>query len=445
LGARLLALNVLLDVHLQGAYASLALGERLGRSALAPRDKRLATELTYGALANQIRLDYMIDAYLDRKDVEAVVRDILRLGAYQLFFLDRVPSNAAVDEAVKLTRAKDRESFTGLVNAVLRTMLREPKRVVYPDADAQPALALSVRHSVPLWLAQRLIECYGADVAWQIAAYDPPDQPVTVRANLERITARDFEAYLARRGFQVQPGVVPGAYRIRQPGDLSREAEFRRGLFSIQGESSMLAALAVGARPGWNVLDACAAPGGKTALLAQVLGGSGRVHAWDVHEHRVELLRGMARRLGLDNVRPVLRDAAVPRPEMDATFDAVLVDAPCSGTGVMLSKPDVKYRQTPESVSALVQIQAALLRTCSRYVKPGGTLVYATCSILPEENARQTAAFLAENPAFTWQNIAPALPEPLRPLADGGQVQLLAHRDGLDGFYIARMQRVGGY
>ena len=441
----MVALDVLGDVHQRDAYATLALGDRLNRNtALQPRDKRLVTELVYGTLENRIRLDYMLDHYLERAELEPVVRDILRLGAYQLFFLDRVPGSAAVDESVKLTRAKQREPFTGLVNAVLRTMIREPERVTYPDFAQEPARSISLTHSLPLWLAERLIAAYGPETTQDIAGYRPETPFVTVRRTAEHITAEAFEAYLNRRHLAFSPGMAPGAYRIERPGDLTEEPEYKQGLFSIQGESSMLAALAVGVQPGWAVLDACAAPGGKTALLAETLRGSGRVHAWDVHAHRVELLRSMAKRLRLDNVRPALRDATVLREDLIGTMDAVLLDAPCTGTGVVLDKPDIKYRQTPESIVELTELQGKLLETCARYVRPGGVLVYSTCSILPEENAAQVASFLEKHPEFVPQGLAETMPEALRTRVVDSQVQLLPHRDDAEGFFIARMVRCDG-
>jgi len=204
----------------------------------------------------------------------------------------------------------------------------------------------------------------------------------------------------------------------------------------------MLAALAVGVRPGCTVLDACAAPGGKTALLAETMRGSGRVHAWDLHEHRVELLKAMTTRLLLDNVRPARRDAALFRQEMEGAMDAVLVDAPCSGLGVITGKPDIKYRQTPDTVAAVIETQARILDACCRYVKPGGTLVYATCSILPEENGAQIDAFLARHPEFAPRGLAERLPERFRGRVADSRLQLFAHQDGIDGFFIARMARV---
>ena len=205
----------------------------------------------------------------------------------------------------------------------------------------------------------------------------------------------------------------------------------------------MLAAQAVQARPGMQILDACAAPGGKTCLMAEQMGTSGRVHAWDVHAHRVALIRAAALRLGLDNVRPAERDARKPADGMKLMMDAVLVDAPCSGLGVIAEKPDIKYRKTEEELGALPPLQLEILSACAEAVKVGGLLVYATCTILPAENREVVAAFLANHPNYEPDNDDGWLPEALRPRLTDGMLQILPHRDNMDGFFIARLRRKG--
>ena len=222
--------------------------------------------------------------------------------------------------------------------------------------------------------------------------------------------------------------------------DVGRDADFLQGRFSIQGESSMMACLALSPKRGAQVLDACAAPGGKACLLAEMMGGSGRVQAWELHPHRTELIAAQARRLHLENVRPMTRDASVHRADLDETMDAVLLDAPCSGLGVMADKPDVKYRVTPESVAELTALQSRLLDAVAPYVKKGGTLVYSTCSVLKDENERQIAAFLARHPEFEAEDLPESIPEIFRRHAGQG-LQLLPHRDHVGGFYICRMRR----
>jgi 16S rRNA (cytosine967-C5)-methyltransferase len=222
--------------------------------------------------------------------------------------------------------------------------------------------------------------------------------------------------------------------------EIGHDAGFVGGKFSIQSESSMMAAMAVEPKRGMQILDCCAAPGGKSCLMAELMGGSGRVQAWELHEHRTELITAQVKRLGLENVRPMTRDAAVVRLDLEGTMDAVLLDAPCSGLGVMSDKPDVKYRVTPESVQELTGIQASLLDAVAPYVREGGTLVYSTCSMLKCENVQQVEAFLARHPEFEIDKLPESIPEKFRQHYGVG-LQLLPHRDGVEGFYIARMRR----
>lgn len=440
---RLIALNVLQDVSRGGAYAALALSQRLRESRLTPRDRNLVTELVYGTLERQITLDYFLDRLMERPDIECLVRDILRMGAYQILYLTRIPESAAVDESVSLARMLDRAPFTGLVNGVLRSLAREKNSLPWPDPQTAPVLAIAIAHSLPSWIVERLLESYSAEEAGAIAGYMPTGRHITVRRTPDRMTTADFEAMMTRKNWQWTPGRLPGVYAISGAGDVGLDKEYLQGLYSVQSESSMLAAMAVAPARGNSVLDACAAPGGKTAVLSELLHGTGRVYAWDVHAHRVELIRGMVRRLKLDNVRPAERDATVVREDMTGAMDAVLLDAPCSGLGVMLSKPDVKLRQTPESVSALVTLQRQLLDACCQYVRPGGALVYATCTILPEENIRQVEAFLDRHPEFERDDtgLRAVMPDFVREHIEEGTVQLQAYRDGAEGFFIARLKR----
>ncbi|MDR0929745.1 MAG: 16S rRNA (cytosine(967)-C(5))-methyltransferase RsmB [Oscillospiraceae bacterium] len=440
---RMTALQILQDVSRQDAYAQLALGKRLRESRLNQRDKDFVTELVYGTLERRLTLDYFLNQKLNRPDLESVARDLLRMGAYQLLFLDKVPAHAAVDESVKLTPLLHREAFSGLINQVLRAIARDKGNLPWPDRAADPAEYLSVRHSLPRWIVERLIAAYGEAEAEAIAAFRPEERRLTIRRTDDRFPPAAFEAMMTEWGWQWQQGRLPGSYTVEKIGDVGIDKGYLQGRYTVQSESSMLAALAVSPARGATVLDACAAPGGKTACLAQQMGGSGRVHAWDIHDHRVELIRSMIKRLHLDNVRPATRDATSPREDLFGMMDAVLIDAPCSGLGVMLQKPDVKYRQTTEAVAALTETQRKLFDTCANYVKPGGVLVYATCSILPEENADQVNAFLARNAAFSLDEagLLKALPAPFAERVQGGMVQLLAHRDGTEGFFIARLRR----
>lgn len=443
LAPRRVALETLLDVGRSDAYASLALDKRLAQADFGPRDRAFVTKLVYGTLENRLKLDWCIDQFLEGdKELEPTVREILRMGAYQLFDLERVPDMAAVDESVSLTRAMGLEPLTGLVNGVLRNMIRGKDRVVWPKPQDGAVRYLSVMFSAGEELAQLLVEAYGEHGALEILSYRPKERTTSIRLNALRCDDGRLRRLLADDEFSFGPGLLPGTYRVRQAGDLTRLRAFQNGLFTVQGEGSVLAARAVGAKPGQSVLDACAAPGGKSAVLSEMMNDTGRVYAWDTHAHRVELIRGTANRLKIENIRPAVRDASVPKPEWASTLDAALVDAPCSGTGVMLEKPDVKYRVTREGVESLARTQAAILDAVAPTVKPGGALVYSTCSILPQENEEQMRAFLARHPEYRAEHLGDELPEALRPFEGELGIQLLAHRDGTDGFYVCRLRRV---
>lgn len=442
LNARRLALNVLTDVREKGAYASLALGERLRAAHLSPEDRRLATGLVYGTLENQLQIDYALDRLMDRPTREPVQRDILRMGAYQILFLDRVPDSAAVDEAVKLTRAMGMEAACGFINAVLRNLSRAKDEIAWPDREADPVAYLSVMGSMPRWLVEKLVASYGPEEAERVILYREEEHPVCVRPNFTRLSDDEFEKLLEEKGWRAERGLAPHAWLVYGAGDLAADADYRAGRFSIQGQSSMLAAEALEVRPGMKVLDACAAPGGKSAYLCEQMQLTGRVYAWELHEKRAQLLEGVRRRLGLDNLRISVRDALDFRPDLEGMLDGVLLDAPCAGLGVLSQKPDIKLRLKQEDIPAIVDTQGRLLDTVCRYVRPGGALVYSTCSLLPEENADRVRAFLQAHPNFTLEPLPASFPAELRARQTPCGLQLLGCRDGVEGFFIARMRRV---
>ena len=440
--ARDAALSALRDVVRNGAYSSQALDRSLNAVELSPEDRRLAASIFFFAVENRLYIEWALSHLMQTK-AEPLVEDVMHVATAQILFMDRIPDHAATDEAVKQVRAFGREGLTGLVNGVLRslTRARDAGELTLPDRETEPEKYLSVRYSFSEAAAKRLIASYGIDEAEAIASYTPAERAQTVRPNLMKTDIADFERRLDEAGYMWHESAVPGAYRILAAGDLSATDDYRRGMFAIQGESSQLAALAMEAKPGMQILDACAAPGGKTCLMAEAMRGVGRVFAWDLHEHRVELIRAAARRLGLENVRPMTHDARRAPESMMLSMDAVLVDAPCSGLGVIADKPDVKYRLNDEELDGLPDIQKSILDACAKCVRPGGRLVYSTCTILPEENQNQVRAFLERHPEFEMDENVNYLPEVLRPHAESGMISILPNRDGMEGFFIARMRR----
>lgn len=440
--ARDVALKALKNVARENAYASQALDRALSDAKLSDDDRRLAAGIFYFTLENRLRIEKLIAAHVKNRPENDVV-DILCIAIAQLLFMDKIPDHAAVDEAVKQTRRARMESMTALVNGVLRNIIRsrDAGEIALPDPAAEPAKYLSEKYSVMPQLVERLIEAYGFEQCEEIVSWTPDRHSQVIRPNKMQMNDADFEAWLDKNSFKWEKSIVSGAYRVFNAGKLSAHEGYRNGVFSMQGESSMLAAMAVKARPGMQILDACAAPGGKTCLMAEQMKGSGRVYAWDLHQHRVELIQAAARRLGLENIRTQARDAAVKNENLITSMDAVLIDAPCSGLGVMGDKPDIKYRLNMDTVNALIPIQENILNCCAQYVQPGGLLVYSTCTILPEENALQIEKFLAGHPEFEADGDASWLPEQLRGRCENGMIQLLPGRDGVEGFFIARLRR----
>ncbi|NLC32743.1 MAG: 16S rRNA (cytosine(967)-C(5))-methyltransferase RsmB, partial [Clostridiales bacterium] len=439
--ARKSAMLVLNRVLLESGFASLSLDEHFDKVNLSQRDKRLCTRIVYLTLENLNRLDFALDNLLeDPERVEKRVRNILRLSAAQILLLDRVPDSAAVNEAVKLVRELGLEDLTGLVNGVLRNLIRSKEEIKWPT-KADGLEYYHIMHSLPMWYIQKVIDEYGAEEGEKILSYRKDDHHMTIRFNPLRINEDKFEELLSKKTWKSQKGMMPGAFYVTGVSDIAADIDFMDGLFSIQGEGSMMAAEAVQPKLGAQVLDTCAAPGGKSAYLAEMMQGTGRVQAWDIYEHRVELIKAMTERLRHYNIRPAMRDALVYREQLEGLMDCVLIDAPCTGTGVMDEKPDLRHHLDEKSLKELTEIQSRLLDTCSRYVRTGGTLVYSTCSILHQENAQQVEAFLASHSEFSMDTLPDAIPQSLREHTGEYGLQLLPYRDQVEGFYIARMKR----
>ena len=442
-GARMTALRALYDVFYMESYCNLALDKQIKLVRLSDDDKRLATGIFYACVENRMRTDYILSPFI-KETPQPIVNCILHIAAAQILYMDRIPPHAAVNEAVNQTRAYKKEECAGFVNGVLRSLLRakEAGELRLPDEEADREKYLSIMYSCSPFAVKLLTDAYGYDEAKALLSYRQDKGGETLRPNLIRYSDAELESWLTENGFEWEKGMVPHAYRVRRGGNPAQTEAFNQGLFSVQGQSAILAAMALNVKRGMTVLDCCAAPGGKAALIGELMQGSGRVYAWDLHEHRVELIKETAKRLGLDNLRCAVKDACVPKEEINGTMDAVLIDAPCTGLGVMADKPDIKYGLDEKKYADIVRTQKSILDTCSAYVKPGGIMVYSTCSVLPGENQQQVHAFLMAHPEFKTENRADFLPESLKPLYKDGQITLLQSRDGVEGFYIAVLRRV---
>ncbi|MFQ5845856.1 MAG: 16S rRNA (cytosine(967)-C(5))-methyltransferase RsmB [Planctomycetota bacterium] len=451
--AREAAFGILRRVERQGAYASLLL-QAMGGETLPARDRALVTELVYGVLRHRLYLDHVIAAFSSRplERIDADLRLILRLALYQILYLDRIPARAAVNEAVALARrrlgARGRAA-AGFANALLRAVGSQPARVpqvppVLGAADPARALALGASH--PEWMVRRWIERFGLDGAERLLAAQNRPAPVALRVNLRRATSERVAAALSAQGVPTAPGRFLERFLVVARGAPQRTDAFRRGEFYIQDEASGLVARMARARPGERILDACAAPGGKALALAETTGERGLVVAGDPHAARLGLLRDNARRLGLSWCVAVAGDFAGQRLPLapGAAFDIVVVDAPCSGTGVIRRHPELRYRLSPAGLDRLVELQARLLERCAPLVRVGGSLLYSVCSLEPEEGPLQARRFLEEHRGFVAEDPRPDLPKAARALVAAGELPCLItlpHRDDLDGFFAARFRR----
>ncbi len=434
--ARACAYAVVRRVFEDGAYADRALHGEARRYALDPRDRALATRLAYGAVQRRATLDHVIEALAGRPvaRLEPAVLAALRLGVLQLAFFDRVPAHAAVGESVELAKAHSRGG-AGLVNAVLRRAAREAPAMVAALPDRTPAEA-ALRHSYPLWIAELWFENLGPDAARALMAAGNEPAETAVRANTLRVSAETLRERLPVPA-RIAAG-LPESLVLDGPFDAFDSPLWEEGLLMPQSRAATAVARVVAPQPGEAVLDLCAAPGGKTTHLAALMGDAGRVVALERHAGRADALRRTARRMGATSVEVRTGDAS--EPQESEAYDRVLVDPPCSDLGTLAARPDVRWRKAPGAPAALAVEQAAILDAAAVALKPGGVLVYSTCTISPVENERLIAAFLERSSDFAVDEIPSDLPV-WDHLSVPGFMQTLPHRDGTDGFFIARLRR----
>ena len=403
------------------------------------REAAFATRLTYSVLQNRALLDFYLSKFCSQSfdKLEPFVRDVLRLGACQILMMDRVPDSAAVSESVDMVKRHKRQRAAGFVNAVLRELSR--KKEALPEIPCEnDADYLSIRYSHPKWLVERLLNILGREQAEEFLRQNNEAVPMTIQRNTLKCTAQELLDRLADGGATATAHRwLNDCWEVTGTGDLEQMDLFRDGWFQVQDAAAKAAALAAGAKPGDKVLDVCAAPGGKTFACAMAMENQGEIISCDIHEHKLELIERSAERLGISCVKTQLADGRENREEWNEQFDLVVCDVPCSGLGIIRKKPDIRYKD-PKPMQGLPRIQRAILENACRYVKSGGTLLYATCTILPEENDAVVADFLAAHGEFHK--------EPFR-LAAGqeetdGSLTLWPQRHGTDGFYLCKMRKV---
>lgn len=465
---REIVLAVLLEVTENGQFSHIVLREVLSKyQYLEKRERAFITRVTEGTLEHMIEIDYILDQFskVKVKKMKPVIRGILRSAVYQLKYMDSVPDRAVCNEAVKLAVRKGFSGLRGYVNGVLRSVARGLDSVQYPKEKMEE---LSVRYSCPKWILDLWSRAYDTEVIEEMLNDFQQEKPVTVRCCLNRNTPEELKERLEKEGVTVAPHpYLSYAFQISGYDHLSELAAFQEGLFTVQDISSMLVAEIASPEAGAQVLDVCAAPGGKALHVAEKLlladvrmahenangnangnvirDTAGHVEARDLTETKVELIRENIERTGLTNISAVCCDASVPDQESEESADLVIADLPCSGLGVIGKKTDLKYKASPDGIESLVRLQQKILSCVQSYVKPGGTLVYSTCTVNPAENMDNVHWFLEQYPEFSLDDIRDRIcPELRDSVIEDGCIQLLPGVHKSDGFFIARLVRRHG-
>ena len=424
---RLAATKILCDVATKGAWANVALAQTLRAEKFSDLDRKFCTELVYGTVKAGASLDWKISKYLKRplSKVDDKILAVLRVGLYQVFFLDRVPNSAAVNESVELAKKFCGLSASKFVNGVMRSAVREPHKSNFPTGDDLQSLALRTFH--PLWLVKLFAEEFGLDATKQLLAFDNDDPPLCLRVNRLKTTREEVLDALISFGLQAEPSTLaPEGIICRGHGALDKFQPLRAGFCQVQDESSMTAARLLNPAAGEFVIDCCAAPGGKSTHLAELMNNRGRIIAADVYETKLEHVKQNAQRLGIKIIEPLLIDARELGDKFPGQADKVLVDAPCSGLGVLRRKADLRWRKTSDELKDLPTLQGEILSSAAKTLKRGGCLLYSTCTITRRENQEVVEKFLAEHEDFQLIDMQ----------------MLLPHVTNTDGFFSAKLTKV---
>lgn len=438
--ARLEALQLLHQVLNEGKYSNKLIQAGIDQSTMSELDKRFIRNLVYGVIEHSLTLEYWL-AQLSTVKINKIEKKtliILKMALYQIAYMDKVPNSAAVDEAVKMTKKINFKS-SGFVNGILRSFLRLEGKWPTPDPKKDFPKYLSIQYSHPEWLVNRWLKTFGNEQTEALLAADNEVPKISIRVNTLKTDLTTLESQLKASGFEThRHEIMPDALIIEQMGNtpLHRLEAFEKGLFFVQDLAAMLVGHVTEPKPGDVILDLCAAPGGKTTHLAQLMNDQGVVVARDVSEFKVNLVRENVERLGIKCVHLEVKDALIFNENEIEKYDKIILDAPCSGLGIIRRKPEIRYNRTADDIEALSRIQKEMITVASKYLKKGGELIYSTCTIEPCENEEVVEWFLSNNPNFTMAE----LPQNLQKLSeDGKSLKLYQSVLGYDGFYIVKL------
>ncbi|BBF43025.1 ribosomal RNA small subunit methyltransferase B [Lachnospiraceae bacterium KM106-2] len=442
---RELSLDILIEVLEKGSYSHKTIHNVLANyQYMEKQDRAFLTRLCEGTIEHVLLLDYVINQFssVKVKKMKPVIRNILRMGVYQIKYMSQVPDSAACNEAVKLAKKRGFKNLSGFVNGVLRNIGRNLDQIKYPDKKKEPVRYLSIMYSTPEWIIEEWMESYDLEMVENVLAASLEDRPTTIRVNTNKISKEDLIKKLEAEQISVLPGVYnEDALRIQNYNYLAKMESFQNGEFNVQDESSMLVGVVADVKENDKIIDVCAAPGGKSLHAGCLLKGTGTVSSRDVSYDKVAMLEDNVKRLGLTNVHPEVRDALILYKEDIEQADIVLADLPCSGLGVIGKKHDIKYNMSREQQQELVSLQREILDQVTQYVKPGGVLIYSTCTIHKGENEDNVEWILDHYP-FELESIDPYIPDALKnETTKKGYLQFLPGREQTDGFFLARFRK----
>ncbi len=437
---RKVAIDTIIQVVENKAYSNIILGKNLNNSDLNEKDKALTTEIVYGTIKYKYTIDKILKTFLNKKfdTIDKFILNLLRVSIYQLKYLDKVPEFAAVNEGVELSKKYVSLGASKLVNGVLRNYLRTKEENYYSEDNIFEKLAF--QYSYPQWIVKLFINQYGSEVGEQILKGLNERPGMTVRVNTLKGEYEQVFNNLCNNNYCVEEGCVcPEAIRIIKGHSIEKNPLFQEGFITVQDESAMLVAPSMGLEDGMIVLDLCSAPGGKTTHISEIMNNTGRVLAFDIYEHKLELIKENFERLGIKNIELNILDGTVKQDEYLNFAERVLIDVPCSGLGIIRKKPEIKYNKREKELKEIVNIQRKIMSNAASYVKDDGVLVYSTCTLNKEENEKNISWFLKNNPQFN-----------IEPLNFGKLDNMIYHEDGcvtilpneyMDGFFIAKIRR----
>ena len=441
--AREIALKVLYRIDKEGAYSNIALDEELkkNRNNLNEKDIGLISEIVYGTTTWKLTLDEIIKKYsnIKLKKISTWILNILRIGIYQIIFLDKIPKSAAVNESVNLAKRYGHKSSSNFVNAILRKVEKKDFDEFFEIKDDIERISKTT--SMPTWIIEELLQENSIDKVSEICQNSNKRPKVCIRVNKLNTTKEEVKKKLEGKGINARYGLINDFLILNKTKNIENMEEFKKGDFTIQDEAAGLIPLILNPKEGEKILDACSSPGGKTTYMAEIMNNKGNIEAWDIHEHRVKLVQETSKRLGINIINAKVNDATIYKEEYKEYFDKILLDVPCLGMGVLKRKPDIKWQRKKQDIEEITKIQMKILETCSNYLKSGGELVYSTCSIFDEENRQIIEKFIEKNKEFEIVKIKEIEQEFFNKYIINSKYISVYQNEKTDGFFICKIAK----